>query len=192
MSKKQEDKLQNAVFNKSHYKNIFHPLYNIRQLWADVRASAQRINRGYSDYDTMDIDCWFINTIPNMLESFLAINKTWGSFPASFQLEIFEEHKNEIGCTFDEYRANYEGRFEKLHERLDSEAREKWRGIIENMIFLFRESDEDYSTKRNPYEDAPCRDSKYWDAERELDDYREKCKNQAFELFSKYFWNLWE
>lgn len=33
---------------------------------------------------------------------------------------------------------------------------------------------------------------KMYDAESDIWKYREKCKNEFFELFSKYFWNLWD
>jgi hypothetical protein len=32
----------------------------------------------------------------------------------------------------------------------------------------------------------------YWKKEREINDYRDKMKNEGFELFSKHFWNLWD
>lgn len=35
-------------------------------------------------------------------------------------------------------------------------------------------------------------EEKYMAAERELEKYREQCKDEAFELFSKWFYHLWD
>ena len=32
----------------------------------------------------------------------------------------------------------------------------------------------------------------YFNESRVLDDYRDDCKNKALELFSKWFWDLWD
>ena len=193
------EKIENPVFIKEHYESFWHPIKNIKQFCSDVRQSVQRIKWGYSRYDAMDIDVWFLYTIPNMLETFLDINKGWGSYPAFFEYDAYEEHKEEIGCSFEEYRAASSDRVRELREKYDQECREKWRGIIKEMIFLFREADEDMCTKSNPYEKEYTRNrdnkeihEKYWAEENALDEYRDECKDKAFMLFSKYFRNLWE
>ncbi len=33
---------------------------------------------------------------------------------------------------------------------------------------------------------------KYFEYETKIDEYRDKCKDEFFELFSKYFWMLWD
>ena len=193
------EKIENPVFDRYHYKSLLHPIYNFKRFCGDIKQCIQRINRGYSDYDAVDIDNWFLNTIPNMLETFLKINESWGSFPAEFQYEIYEKHKDEIACSYEEYRANCYGKYDSFHEKYDDEAREQWRGIIKRMIFLFKEAHEDYCQRINPYKQGYLKDiknkeisEKYWKEELLLDEYREKCKNEAFELFSKYFNHLWE
>lgn len=46
--------------------------------------------------------------------------------------------------------------------------------------------------------DEPGRDDiaelydKYYEEEKRLASYRDKCKDEFFKLFSKYFWNLWD
>lgn len=35
-------------------------------------------------------------------------------------------------------------------------------------------------------------ENNFYEAEKELDRYREKCKNQAFTLFAKWFFHLWD
>ena len=32
----------------------------------------------------------------------------------------------------------------------------------------------------------------YSDYERKISDYMEECKNEFFQLFNKYFWDLWD
>ena len=35
-------------------------------------------------------------------------------------------------------------------------------------------------------------ENNFYEAEKELDRYRENCKNQAFTLFAKWFFHLWD
>ena len=35
-------------------------------------------------------------------------------------------------------------------------------------------------------------ENNYYEAERELEKYRENCKEQAFTLFAKWFYHLWD
>ena len=58
---------------------------------------------------------------------------------------------------------------------VNDKCHEEWDKILDRMIFLLGEMNEDIS-----------------EISREKVSYREKCKNEFFELFSKYFWYLWD
>lgn len=137
----------------------------------------QRGKRGYSDNDVWDLDYWFLNVIVPMLKQ---LNKSNISYPANLTME-------------------------------------EWHKILNKMIFYFTEANEETSSKQNEYDKA-FRDilwnngklvdpdnmtkeekinynnikHKYFQREKELDLYRNKKKQQAFTLFSKYFWHLWD
>lgn len=70
---------------------------------------------------------------------------------------------------------------------------EEWNGILNRMIVLFNELDEEKCTQKNEYDDCISENKGAWlNRYKEIGEYQEKCKNEAFELFSKYFFNLWD
>ena len=70
-------------------------------------------------------------------------------------------------------------------------SHEEWKITLREMIRLFNECNEESCSMKNEY--SIVDDFSAW-RERELKiiEYRDNCKNQAFELFSKYFFNLWD
>lgn len=73
----------------------------------------------------------------------------------------------------------------------------EWYNTLETMIKLFSEADENYCSMKNSYDiytsDAKEKNGKsHAEREKEIFKYRDECKNKAFEMFSKYFWNLWD
>ena len=63
--------------------------------------------------------------------------------------------------------------------RCNDMCHKEWDSILEEMIFLFREMNSETCQRKNIYEKEVC-------------DYREECKNKAFNLFSKCFYHLWD
>ncbi|WP_448861500.1 hypothetical protein [Dorea sp.] len=55
--------------------------------------------------------------------------------------------------------------------------------------YAFREADEEKCSKRNVSEDQG--EEQYLLKEKEIAKYIDACKNDAFVLFSKYFFDLW-
>jgi hypothetical protein len=75
----------------------------------------------------------------------------------------------------------------------------EWDDILDEMIFNFTEADEDTCSMKNEYWEkyynSPEKEElrKQWiKREEEINQYQNDCKNKAFELFSKYFWSLWD
>lgn len=58
---------------------------------------------------------------------------------------------------------------------VNDKCHEEWDKILDRMIFLLGEMKVDIS-----------------EISREIVQYREDCKNEFFDLFSKYFWYLWD
>jgi len=176
-------------------------------IFRNIKYSWQRITKGYCNKDLWNIDYWFMSLMPDMLQQFK--NTRHGS-PGI----LGKDYTNDDGIL------------------CNDECHAEWDKILEQMIFLFREMNEEACQKKNPYEaehdrvycefeekygsfgeriertgdKEPYRrlyfpnelpeykeiEKKYFDAEKELSEYRERCKNQAFELFSKWFYALWD
>ena len=145
----------------------------------EIRYKFQRLIRGYSDYDVWDIDLWFLNVMPQMLKQ---LKDTTHSAPLL------------PGTTM-----------ETCHE--------EWERILDRMIFLLNEMDEDKCSYKNPYEEewekgieerfASMVDGGRTPQDKELFEkwrgeeqnkykYIQLCKEEFFDLFSKYFYSLWD
>ena len=148
-----------------------------------------------------------MNLMPDMLQQF---KDTKHGSPSCLGTEYMDEHG--ISC--------------------NDECHAEWDKILDDMIFLFREMNEETCQKENPYqaehedilhefeekygmfgekledgkEDSFGRvlhfpseiseykdiEEKYYAEEKALRQYREDCKNEALELFSKWFYSLWD
>lgn len=79
----------------------------------------------------------------------------------------------------------------------EADTPEKWKKLLDRMIWLFNEANEEKCSIKNRYE-ADWLDGndeikkKYFEEEKRISVYRDECKNEGFELFSKWFWHLWD
>lgn len=67
----------------------------------------------------------------------------------------------------------------------------EWGNIIDRMIFCFEEANEDTCSQINEY-NFDIDTEKWLKREDEISEYQNNMKNEGLELFSKYFWNLWD
>lgn len=143
--------------------------YKIKSFIYKIKWFIQRGKRGYSDYDIFDISDWFIQVIVPMLKQ---LKETKCGYP----------------CDMTE---------------------EEWNSQLDKMIKCFMEISEDGCSMKNEYENKvfesfdiedtnkdkteECKElrEKWLSREKEINNYKEKMKIEAFNLFSKYFWNLW-
>ncbi len=170
------------------------------EVFNDLKCCVQRIKNGFCYRDIWNINSWFLNVIPDMLDE---LKNTAHGFPARF--------------------SDDEGLDTETAER-------KWRGILSRMAFLFREANEDTCQKKNPYDEeytvvldkfinhfgfngkwVKRKDGtrvfiqslsdipkyrglyeNYHKVEKELCEYRRNCLKKALSMFVKYFNDLWD
>lgn len=58
-----------SVFYLSDY-SIRRPISSILQFFSDLKCCLDRIRKGYCKKDLWEIDTWFLNVMPDMLEEF--------------------------------------------------------------------------------------------------------------------------
>jgi len=128
----------------------------------------------------MDIDIWFITVIINILTEFRYRHQ-------GFPTYMFD---NQIKGDKDKfYREIPDKVDEELFDKKDDWCSNKWNEIIDELICLFKESNEDYCSKQNPY-DIETEKEQYYQTDDELYYYLKDCRKKAFELFNKHFENL--
>lgn len=168
------------------YDPVWHPVKNVKLFFRHRKWARQRVRKGYSESDVWDIDVWFYGVVPDMLLDF---KKSCEGFPSSFISEYYEEHKEEIGLTYEEFMSMMPSPAgEDWYSRMQTECRKKWLDIIDEMRFLILESDEDLCSKQNPYRPG---DDKYIETANQLADYRTECRKKAFSLLGEWLECLW-
>lgn len=143
---------------------IYRILDFIKYLPKEIKWFFQRGFKGYCDRDVYGIDNWFENVIIPMLEQLQKIKQ-------GYPINMTEK---------------------------------QWDIALSNMIYCFKESTEKYCSEKNEYEDEYTKDlfnsreefneelrNKWLKREEEIEMYREKMKNEALEMFSKYYYDLW-
>ena len=153
------------IFERTHYRR----LRDIPgQLVFDLKCCAQRIRKGYCVKDLWDMDSWFTDVIPDMLEE---LDRTRTGYPAYFEEEYFKEHQPELGMTYDEFLFGDSPEQEACRREAGEACSARWGGILRETARLLRES---------------ARDDDVTDAHRAL------CRKKAFSQLEKYLENLWD
>ena len=130
--------------------SVFSNVRTIGDFFRSLKWAWQRATKGYCDLDTYGVGDWFLNTLPDMLES---IKNNRVGFPSV----LLEEGIAHYGLkSMDEYNAASE----ELRDNIDDYGNEKWSEILSRLIFLLRDANEDTCTKVNPYDEEYTRISK--------------------------------
>lgn len=183
----------------------------------EERMRRQRARRGYADIDVWSIDHWFITTVSPMLKQ---LRKEHHGFPVdllpSLNLDELSPEDSEAA------NARWEGILDRMIFLLDEMGAEKcsvkdpYEGRYDGRSGKLRReqgrSGEDAEAPKEPAEEKETGSSEmnspgdfpdeYAEAEdikdksfayvKKNSEYREKCKNEFFSLFSEYFWMLWD
>ena len=175
----------------------------IRQLWEDMRCTYQRAKYGYCYRDLWNIDAWFLDIMPRMLEEHRDTRHgsplTEGTTEETCH-EKWTEILDRMIFLFREASENTCTRrnpYEDEYDRIQEEFTEKY-GLFGEKLLTDAEKEE--AEKRHgrrahfadelPEYSGAC--EKYYAEEREIEHYREQCRNEAFALFVKHFCGLWD
>ncbi len=111
----------------------YNPVEYIKHWGRNVKHAYQRIKYGYCDRDVWSIDWWFLNVVPNMLED---LKEMAHGYPSPLE----DTESKLISGT-------------SASEEADEKGMQQWRDILSEMIYLFREANEDTCTRKNPYDE---------------------------------------
>ena len=162
----------------------------------------QRKKRGFSDFDVFDIDIWFLKIMPEMLQEL--IDKYIG-FPCMIAAEYFEKQGKSYNMK------------DELSEETEKEIHDYWINILKEMRQAFLDAVAETTSYKNKYEDEYIEKfienenieeilrqvneglfseekelkEKYQKEQKTLEDFLEKNKKKALDMFVKYFDCLW-
>ena len=179
-----------------------------------LKVQKQRAKRGYSDLDVWGIDIWFVEIAYKILKDY---RKHHNGYPTKFLLSLHptQEEDEQSSAKWNEvldrmiFLLNEMGAgectmtnpFERPYSRINDK--------FEREIGLFGEKakdrpelmKKDKSGGRKMYTPSDFPDlyptykevyEKWSACNKEIEKYREDCKNEFFKLFSEYFRDLWD
>ena len=177
-------------------------------IFNNIKYSWQRITKGYCDKDLWNIDYWFMSIMPDMLQKFK--NTRHGS-PSVLGEDYVDENGilNNDTChenwdiilekmiflfrEMNEETCERKNIYEEEHEKVYREFEKKYGILGEGLESvnekLLQRKKVHFPSELPEYKDI---EMKYSDYEKELCKYRETCKDEAFQLFSKWFYHLWD
>lgn len=196
----------------SHKFNISGRLFTRKSKYPiqDIKYSIQRVVDGFSDYDLLDINDWFLTLMPKMLKRY---RDECHGYPVYFEM------------------------FGDDNSSKEEVAMEAWQATLDRIIFCLQEANEETCSKTNKYQeefdkafaefekkygvlgeklltqeevrkvnetgnrrayflsDIPeyeelC--NKYFESERALAEYREDNRMEAMKLLTKWFPSLYD
>lgn len=168
-----------SIFTKTGYRKKYlltHPWELIFHYGRDLKCAWERARKGYCFRDLWNIDLWFIQLMPQMLQEF---KKNMHGYPTCF--ETSEEWEkvldNMIFC------------FNEANEETCSLQNE----YDYNCDFDFIPTENNFSELSiiYPTEKDEQNSKLYYEKECELEKYREEKLHEGLQLFAKYFHNLW-
>lgn len=191
-----------SVFLLSNVKSSFKRkkfLKGFKEIFRDLKCCVERVKKGYCFRDIWNIDSWFLEIIPDMLDE---LKTSTDSYPARFSSNdrnddsgaekwhailtemafLFREANPETCQKKNPYEEEYVAILQKFIERFGFNG--KWvknkdgkRVFIHNLgdIPKYKELDENFHR-----------------AEKELCEYRADCQKKAFAMFAEYFDCLWD
>ena len=129
--------------------------------------------KGFKLEDTYEINTWFLNTIPNMLQ---VLKEQNNGYPAIFNKEYYDNHKDELeGVDEFIFTQVFDNQLSDLLKQKQKQMQEyslnKWNNILDRMIYLFNEAKCDSLVLKT--------------------DYQKMCTQEGLELFKTYFEDLW-
>lgn len=193
------------------------PMEKLKRWMRNIKYFYQRIKYGYCDSDVWSIDYWFLNVMPEMLQQ---LRDTAHGYPCFDERGISHamygaassddtdntgmkqwdnilsemifllNEANEDTCT-------KENIYQKDYDKAQEEFDKKYGMFGEKLMTEEEKAEEKEKGTRRIYLLGDVPEYKeiselYFNESRALSDYRNDCKNKALELFSKWFWNLWD
>lgn len=115
------------VFDFSVY-SIKTPIKSIKHFLFDLKCCRDRIRKGYCEKDAWDMDHWFLEVVPGVLD---ILREHVNSYPSNLSDKQVLEHGNS-SCNVQNISLDNDGHLAQ------------WKGILKEMADAFRAAEENY------------------------------------------------
>ena len=174
----------------------------------------QRAKRGDADTDVWNMNDWFMDTISPMLKQF---RKKHNGVPSTFLPSMMcSDEEREVANAkweqildrmiflineMDQEKCSMKNPYSRVYHSVQTRFRRDlgWFGDKAKSDEELKKEKEKDSYRMYFPTDFPDRyptaqeiNDKYFEYERKIFEYRDQCKKEFFELFSEYFWQLWD
>ena len=182
----------------------------------NIKFAYQRVRYGYCDSDIWSIDYWFLNVMPGMLQQLKETTHSYPCFQGSISHAVYgtavSEDADDAGMKqWDEILSEMifllkeanedtctrENKYQKEYDKAQEEFDNKYGMFGEKLRTEAEKAEEKKKGTHRIYMLGDVPEYKeiselYFNELRALSDYRDECKSKALELFSKWFWDLWD
>lgn len=195
------------IFNRFDYRyawrrNKFSGV--LRRFFRDLKCCKDRIAKGYCEYDTWSIRDWFLSVFPPMLQVYKenrhgspACLETSSDGDPHAAWDTILNRLLFLLSEMDEEKCSKKNPYEVDWGNIQKEFEDKY-GFFGEALLTEEEKEESRRTGSTrwhlPSELPEYQETleKWRNSEREIEEYRDKCKDEAFQIIGKYFWNLWD
>ena len=174
----------------------------IKQYKFNRKMAKQRAKRGFSDDMCWGMCDWFLETFPKMI---INLRDMKHGYP--------ELNFEEVDNFSTKWITSVSKEINKLNKKygydnLDiKDTFSRWQLILTRIAYCLIQANEDTTDIKNEYREDYVNqifgniyqtkqkqelEKKYFEREKEIIEYRDEMKNEAFDLLKKYFWNLWD
>lgn len=158
---------------------IKHPIKFFREIFYGLKYGYNRATKGYSYYDSMDMDNFLLHVIPGMLRD-IANGK---SYPCDEEFPNYESWQN--------FCNNLANKFESVQEENCYKNNEYNKQFLTAFDILHNKSPHITMTHTMTNEQAEEICKKFHEREKEIYEERKQVIQEAFNILGKYFFYFW-
>lgn len=170
----------------------------IKNMRFEHKMKKQRAKYKYSEDMCWDFYDSFLDIIPKQIDKLIEFRNSHPDIEfkeiETFPIQWVNETLNELNKKDDKASFNI------------NDTQSRWLLILSRISYCFKQANENTTKIKNEFEDSFFHLSyklkegdvpedlknNYFAKEKEIYEYRNNMKNEAFDLLKKYFWDLWD